>query len=231
MIVICNGAFKSGSSWLMNIVCQLTTPAAIAQEWRNPEWVNPSIHPDKLAGFLSAHTGRSAAYVSKNHLGKPEHRALLLDNGAGDVHVMNITRDIRDVIVSAYYHAARVDGYVGSFGNYLHDKGIDVAKWVCSYNQLWSSPHERLHVASYERLILDPDKEIEAMSRFLKLDHGMEKIREIRAKTSFDALKSRSGHPHFRKGIIGDWKNHLTEADAAMLRGILPSWAFLSEAD
>ena len=231
MIIICNGAFKSGSSWLMNIVRQLTDPVPIEQEWRNPNWSSPSIAPEKLDGFIRAHQDLEGHFVSKNHLASPADRKVLLENGYRNVFVLNITRDIRDVVVSAYYHAVRVESYTGPFESFFKERGANVAKRVCAYNELWSARDDRLHISSYERLQLDGINEITAISKFLLLDSDEEKIRQVYEKTRFDAWKERTGSPHMRKGVIGDWKNHLTESDIGKLRARVPAWAFSPEAD
>jgi len=231
MIIICNGAFKSGSSWLMNIVRQLTNPVPIEAEWRNPKWSNPSIAPEKLEGFIKAHDELEGQFVSKNHLASPADRKVLLDSGHRNVFVLNITRDIRDVVVSAYYHAVRVEEYTGSFEAFFKERGANVAKRVSSYNELWSAKNDRLYVASYERLQLDGVREISAVSEFLQLGTDPERVREVYEKTRFDAWKERTGSPHMRKGVIGDWKNHLTAEDVERLRAKVPAWAFAPEAD
>jgi hypothetical protein len=231
MIIICNGAFKSGSTWLLNIVRQLVSPQPIGDAWRNAKWNNPSISPDRLADFLKVHSGDAHTYVSKNHLATPAERNLLLGGRYPDVRVLNITRDIRDVVVSAYYHSVRVDAYDQPVEVYFRDKGLKVAARVCAYNELWSGPDANLFVASYERLHLDGAKEIASIARFLGLERTEEQIQTVHEKTRFDSWKERTGSPHMRKGIIGDWKNHLTESNIGKLRARVPAWAFSPEAD
>jgi hypothetical protein len=169
--------------------------------------------------------------VSKNHLSAASDRKLLLESGFKNVYVLNITRDIRDVVVSAYYHALRVDGYRGSFAEYFSERGVNVAKLVCLYNELWSGEHDRLHVSSYERMQLDGVREIGQLAGFLGLGLDAEKIVEVHEKTRFDAWKERTGSAHMRKGIIGDWKNHLSASNVDKLRVNLPAGAFAPEAD
>lgn len=231
MIIICNGAFKSGSSWLLNIVRQLVSPQPIGEAWRNAKWNSPSISPDQLGDFLKVHSGDGNTYVSKNHLATVSERELLLGGRYPDVRVLNITRDIRDVVVSAYYHAKRVDEYEGAFSTYFRDKGLKVAARVCEYNQLWSGGSDGLFVASYERLQLNGGSEIRAIADFLDLELSEERIDEVHERTRFDSWKERTGSAHMRKGVIGDWKNHLTAAELAKLRDKVPLWAFSPEAD
>ncbi len=106
MLVISNGAFKCGSTWLFNILTSLQNfawPETAFLTKRNTK--HPAIAESKLAAYLAGDVYESRDVISKNHLDQPEHRALLLSHQA--VRVFCMTRDSRDVIVSAYYHDRR----------------------------------------------------------------------------------------------------------------------------
>lgn len=231
MIVICNGAFKSGSSWLLNIVRQLAPPKLIEERWRNPKWGSPSIAPEKLREFVKEFRDSSDVYVSKNHLGDAASKELLTKEFSDCVHVLNITRDIRDVVVSAYYHYRRVDGLEETFEKFFRSRGVKVAKKVCKYNLLWSGDLPNLYVSSYERLQLDGKEAIRELAEFLGLECAPEEIERVYEATRFDAWRERTQSSHLRKGVIGDWKNHLSEEDVDRLRQELPEWAFSPFAD
>ncbi len=231
MIVICNGAFKSGSSWLLNIVRRLASPQQIDERWRNPKWNNPSIDPEKLRGFIEEFRDSTDIYVSKNHLGDPASKRLLTEEFSDCVRVLNITRDIRDVVVSAYYHYRRVGGAEEEFNSFFKSRGVKVAKKVCKYNSLWSGNVPNLHVASYERLHVDGLNEIRAIGEFIGIGVAPTKIESVYEATRFDTWKARTQSSHLRKGVIGDWKNHLGEEDVDCLRRELPEWAFSPLAD
>ena len=106
VLIVANGAFKCGSSWQLDIIRQLVPSERIPGEFQDPEWINPSIDPDRLAAFLSKKYHVERDFVSKNHIRCSPRARLLLD----DPHVLvcTLTRDLRDVLVSAYHHDRRV---------------------------------------------------------------------------------------------------------------------------
>ena len=210
MLVIDNGAFKSGSSWLFKILRCLTDFPPPPKEYLNPDWVNPSIYPDKLADFLENVDYSSNNYLCKNHFGRKKERELILSYS--DVFVVGIKRDIRDVVVSAYYHYRRVEGYSESFKTYYWTRGRRVAESVRNYNQTWNIKSPNLYVSSYESLKSDPHLEIKNIANLLGFFIAEETINRILKETSFEAMKKPNDSGHARKGIVGDWQNHLDEA-------------------
>jgi hypothetical protein len=212
MLIVCNGAFKSGSTWLYNIVRELTGGEAPSAEYLNPAWRNPSIDPAKLNALLAALKPEDR-FVAKNHFNTREQRDALLAHP--DVRVLNITRDLRDMLVSSYYHVRRVNGYEGDFARYYWETGRATMLSVDRYHRLWrvSSPH--VYTASYERLHADFAGQVREIAAFLGVETTSEQITRLQGETSLDALRQRygeaeAGNKFFRKGVVGDWQNHLT---------------------
>ncbi len=222
MLIIVNGPFKSGSTWLFNIVSCMVEHAPLPAEYQNPRWNNPSIHPRLLADFIAKVDYRHTNYVSKNHLRTVRERDFVLAQEG--VMVLSITRNLRDVVTSAYYHYRRKEGYAASFETFYWQRGRGIADFVRRYNQLWSVSSSRLHVASYERLRTDFASEVREIGRFLGLALSHEEVERIRQETTLEALREKYGQSEdderptfFRKGIVGDWESHF---DARMLRDI-----------
>lgn len=212
MLIVCNGAFKSGSTWLYNIVRELTGGEAPPVEYLNPEWRNPSIDPAKLDALLAA-LRPSDNFVVKNHFNSREQRDSLLAHP--DVRVLNITRDLRDMLVSAYYHVRRVNGYDGDFTRYYWETGRATMLSVDRYHRLWKVVSPKVYTASYERLHADFGGQVREIAAFLSVPATDEQIARLRGETSLDALRQRygeaeAGDKFFRKGVVGDWQNHLT---------------------
>jgi hypothetical protein len=131
MLVLCNGAYKSGSTWLFNIVAQLTAFEFPPPSYRNRKWRNPSIDPARLVDFLRSVDFRTRNFVSKQHIGEQRPRDLVL--ATEDVLVLDIDRDLRDVIVSAYYHHRRDGRFVGSIADFYRTEGRLIAHQVSRY--------------------------------------------------------------------------------------------------
>lgn len=208
MLIIDNGAFKSGSSWLFKILKQITNFEPIPQEYQNPGWYHPSIDPKKLQDFLKNGDYSTKNYLSKNHFSTPKQRDLILQNS--NVLVVGITRDIKDVVVSAYYHFSKSENDVGNFTNYYWKRGRRVVNDALKYNSVWSIESPKIYISSYEILKNDSFHEIDRIAKFLEFDLSQEKINQIVKETSFKEI-SKSGNKHFRKGEIGDWQNHLSQ--------------------
>jgi hypothetical protein len=243
MLVVANGAWKSGSTWLYNILC------ALQPFERPPETYllkrkryqdngnartggNPCIRPDRMKAFLDAEDYQSVNYISKNHLDKPEHRELLL--GYRNVYVFDIERNLRDMVVSSYYDECNRHGYDGSFDRYYWEEGRYVADYVQRYHDVWRNCGPTVHIASYESLKTDFFGEVEKIAEVLGISLDEEELKVIQEKTSINKLRERysddpfyKGDRFFRKGIIGDWKNHMDtrmirDVDAIERRGIHP---------
>ena len=117
MLAVCNGAPKSGSTWLFNIVFQIRPfdrPNRTYLTQTNSK--HPTIRGRQLADFLDAGDYKNADIISKNHYSKVELRDLLLQYE--DVKILCMSRDMRDVVVSSYYDSRRRDQFEGDFDGY-----------------------------------------------------------------------------------------------------------------
>lgn len=226
MLVICNGAIKSGSTWLYNILAQLlpfSPPPEHYLTLRNPR--HPCIRPDRLADFLRNEDYRGKNYLSKNHLDSAEDRRLLLSQP--EVFVFDIERDPRDVIVSHYFHETFRNGYEGSFQDFYWGAGrTDVAKLI-RYHALWRDAGPRVYISSYEKLHGEFPAEVRRIAGVLGLSLTDTRVEELREKTSLGSLRKEykseprfEGEKFFRKGTTGDWKNHLDDAMLGDIRRI-----------
>lgn len=223
MLVICNGAIKSGSTWLYNILCELVEfshPPERYLTMRNPR--HPCIRPELLEEFLATEDYRGRHYVSKNHLGRSEHRKLLADRP--HVRVVGIERDPRDVLVSNYYHDCFRNGYQGEFAQWYWQAGRDVAAALAGYRNLWRGAAANVYISSYEALQAEFRTEVQRIAAGLGIDLDDAAADRIRGGTSLDALRAQyrdeprfEGEKFFRKGTVGDWRNHF---DGAMLRDL-----------
>lgn len=217
MLVVCNGAIKSGSTWLYNILKCLDTYASIDDKYltlRNPK--HPCIRPESLQDFLATEDFVAANYLTKNHIDKPEYRDLLL--GTDHIYVFDIERDARDVVVSRYYHECFRNDYKDSFQRFYWDVGRQMVADLSKYHALWRDAGPRAYVSSYESLHNDFEAEVMRIGATLGKTVGAAEAQEIRDKTSLGRLRKDyrdeprfEGEKFFRKGKIGDWKSHFDD--------------------
>jgi hypothetical protein len=234
MLIVCNGAAKSGSTWLFNIVDHL-----LDCEWPNRAYLtkstkHPTIRPDALAKFLRDEDFVGRSIITKTHYGNQAQRDLLLRHK--DVRVLDMDRDLRDVIVSTYYDASRRDGFDGSFEEFYWLEGRSQADYLIRYHQLWSIPHPQVLITAFETLKTDFHTEVRRIANFLELTISDEALTELQTLTSIEELRESykddpsyadPKKPFFRKGIVGDWKGHfnarmLSDITRIQVHGISP---------
>jgi hypothetical protein len=214
MLVIANGAFKSGSTWQYRILREIVPPKVLPSEYQNSGWVNESIDPKKLREFLDSELYNQSDFVVKNHFSRlNEFR--MLSNRPGVV-IFDIKRDVRDVLVSAYHHRLNYNSFRGSFGDFFNREAEKVVRGVIRHNELWLSGGSNVYSGEYECLHSNFGKEVYRMGKFIGLELTSGHIDRIKDRTSFSRMKSR-GSAFFRKGEVGDWKNYLDEDQIATI--------------
>lgn len=210
MLIVSNGAFKSGSTWLYRIARLLVRPRRIPKEFRDPNLVHESVAREHFERFLASAPVDRVDYVSANHVRDPGAREILLSHE--NVRVLNITRDLRDVLVSAYFHDRREGRIEGTIDEYWRDLGRKRIERNIAHHRLWNTGHAQVFVTSYEALHASFEFQVRALAAFLGIEAF--DLEAIRAETNFDRLRSRAksktDDPFHRKGIVGDWQNHLT---------------------
>lgn len=153
MWVVANGAFKSGSTWIFQLLSQVEETMHTPPEFQHPGWKNPSVAQNKLeAAAQTLSTGREV-FVSKQHWER-ENSYLLQQPG---IKVINIVRDIRDVIVSRFHHDKRTFGYPGDIGEFLHERMENMVAENVHYHSYWINSNyagvNTYYVTSYEYLL------------------------------------------------------------------------------
>jgi len=206
MLVIANGAFKSGSTWQYRILKEILPSSDFPREYQNPGWVNTSIDHQKLAGFLQSGVYKRRDIVVKNHFSRLTEFTILNDHP--NVFVFDIRRDIRDVVVSAFYHRKHYNSFSGTFQDFFEKAARKIVMGVVRHNDLWLSGGSNVYSGSYEVLQADFEREILRMAAFIEHDLSGADIAQIKEATSFSKMASK-GSAFFRKGTVGDWKNHL----------------------
>jgi Sulfotransferase domain len=233
MLLLANGAYKSGSTWLFRIVHELTGFSLPPKPYHRPGWEGTGVKPEMLKQFLDEVDYANHNYTFKAHVFFRYH----LLAGRPNVKVLNVTRDTRDVIVSAFHYERMKGRYTGDdFSNYYWTKGRHVVHFVTHYNRLWARANNSF-CASYEALLNDFENEVRRITAFIGFDATDEAIEKVKQSTSLDQMRakynevSKDGTMQFyRKGGVGDWQNHFKEAELADLAKIerrhenFPNW-------
>ncbi|XP_036302589.1 sulfotransferase 1C4-like [Pipistrellus kuhlii] len=145
--------------------------------------------------------------------------------------IIYVARNVKDNMVSYYYfqkmNKALPDP--GSWDQYFETFLSGKVVWGSWFDHVkgwWKKKesHPILYLF-YEEMMKDPKREIRKVMKFLGKDLKEEVLDKIVYNTSFDVMKRnpmtnyindvQMNHrlsPFMRKGVIGDWKNHFTEA-------------------
>lgn len=134
---------------------------------------------------------------------------------------VHIVRDGRDVLVSRVMHAQRVSRMVQG----LNPDDYTFSRRTAEYAREWvfqvdaarkfaAAKKGVCHLVRYEDLLSQPEHELEKMFQFLEVDDSSGTINTCREAASFEKLsggrkRGQESESFLRKGVTGDWKNHL----------------------
>lgn len=214
MLVISNGAFKSGSTWLYNIIAELSDFKAPPEKYLNNAWLHPSLDENRLPEFIRKIDFQNDDYLVKNHISRKKHKALVF--GVSGIKILNITRDVRDIVVSSYYHYLERGMTNLTIDQFYHREAKFHVFAVKRYNELWRE-ERNIHSFKYENLKASPFKEIKRIALALNKQPKDEVIKIVVNATNINALRKKySEKPkgearHFRSGNVGDFRTHLND--------------------
>ena len=132
---------------------------------------------------------------------------------------VNVIRDPRDIAVSSWFHNLRVE-------ENFTERAKNFETWCHTVARLWKkdllqasnsfqySP-ERIHWIKYEDLHTEPAATSKTLFDFLQVSTEPTVIDQALRETDFTAVsfmnneKGGTKNPFFRKGMPGDWKNHI----------------------
>ncbi len=145
-----------------------------------------------------------------------------------DCRIIHVIRDPRDVTVSLWFHGQRTnpDGFTKQYGS-LNGLAEQLAPmWVAAIESARASGKamaDRYREVRYEDLHNTPEITLAGLFEFLGASQDKKTIKNCIEAASFSKISGRSSGDedqgsHFRKGIVGDWQNHLDEATQAMFQ-------------
>lgn len=208
-----NGIGKSGTSWLYNILGSL-----------------PGIQCFNMAGAGCA--GADAAelalvpysQVYHGHLGYSLGNVIALEQL--DFYHLYIYRDLRDIVVSEYFHKFHFQpkdhrpDLINNYSGNLFDLDM-IYKWSSTVYAASSVVDWRrsgsCFMVSYESLIESPEVAMYSLLDNLGIPVHINLIRYIMKMNSFEKLSGgrkpgqMNAKSFFRNGIVGDWRNYLSK--------------------
>lgn len=204
MLVLNNGAPKSGSVWLHSILCWLLLPYEPPdRRWWPEGWSGASVSPEKLSAFLATEDWRSRTMLFKAHYDKSEQVSLL---SQPNIFVINLTRYLPDAIVSLYHHYRHIGATQDDLATWVETRGLQAARGIVNYHALW---RRTAFVTSFEQLKREGVDVALSIARFVEIDCSRIEAECILDQCSFEAMRPALG-AHARKGEIGTSRDELT---------------------
>jgi len=238
MLVICNGTFKSGSSWMHAILLEIFRIKDIKIDVipisYNPDIKSPTrILENKLPNFLNNEDFKKFNYITKAHYFSNK---VMIEKYSTDVRFIFITRDIKDAIVSHFHHFNNYRFKRLGFNSYFKFIGVFKAYEISLCNSRYKENFDSSLFFSFEMLKSDFIDSVKQLCLILGVSEiSRSEILEIKKNTSLSKMKAVAldggnkyypelgdeSHKLFRKGNVGDWKQYFMEGDLQLINRVI----------
>ena len=227
MLIICNGTFKSGSTWLHAIILEVLKVNEIILKDVPSYYTNninspTTIIESKFFDFLL-----NEDYVQNNYITKSHYHLLKTINRDYDsnIYFFFVERDVRDAVVSHYYHLKKKYKFIGGFRTYYLFLGKFKAFEILKFNRRYLESFGEDTFFKYSDMKNDFESVLVKISSILNLkDLSKEDMNTIKKNTSISKMRSdlSSGNSKYystvsegregmiRKGVIGEWLTHFS---------------------
>jgi len=225
-LILSNGNFKSGSTWVTAIIHEMFDYRNInfPNGFQNPKHAN-WINRFKINEFLKDNESKiKDTWISKSHIVEKkliEDILLVQDN----IKIINIDRDLKDVLVSHYHHLINAKKIKGDFKTYFYNWGLYKTKQILDYRRAWRD--FACLKLKYEDLLLRNKETIKIIADYLNYDLDENQLLQIQKETDIENLRTNLKNKNlneeewfFRKGKKGDWKNYFDESMVSKINEI-----------
>jgi len=239
MIILNVSSYKTGGTWLHNILRAGTTQFKILKTPKLLELINK---PDDYICKVPAHCAsednskKINLAISYSKLNTPlnildkihiyaESESMVEYFSSLDLCFIMMIRDYRDVIVSRYFHEIASDRFKGPFSEFFEGSAKKVLREAYLYNQFWLNVKNRqvakVHIVNFADLKTNYTDEISNIQLFLgQYAFNVDAVKELnsiennRNKFTEEWMESfkKAGGDFYRKGEIDDYKNYFSEA-------------------
>jgi hypothetical protein len=151
--------------------------------------------------------------------------------------IIYVARNPKDVAISTYFHNQSKLGYEGTWEEHFQlflNSDVGFGPYFDHVLPWWqaSQKDERILFMKYEDMKHDPAGNVAKMASFLELQFDSQLIDRVvtlssfqfmtsNETTNFDWIPQRADKPkHFRKGDIGDWRNHFSAEQSQQMNDL-----------
>ena len=225
MLIICNGAFKSGSSWLHAILVELSIVKKLDLQKVPNKYTNDINSPttiieSQIKNFLLIEDYTFNNYLTKSHFFK---KKTLGRKYSDNVKILFIERDMRDAIVSHYFHMINKYRYKRSFAFYYFFIGRYKAFEIALFTYRCKKFRGEENFFHFSDLISNFEETVRKIALSIGITEiSDEEIKQIKEQTTLDKLREDlkkrniSYYPTnrddnwklFREGKVGSWRKY-----------------------
>jgi sulfotransferase len=214
---------RSGTTWMEQVIHLLLNQGEQGSKVLGDAvpWVETLPNrPQRFKKFLEGMTGRR---LFTSHLPY----SLMPGKHYSSTRFVYVARNPKDVAVSTYYHDRSKHGYEGTWEEHLNLFFAGKVMYGSYFDHIlpwWEATKQASNIlfVKYEDMKQDLRAIILKLVDFLQLAADGELIKKVIDKSGFKTMANnpqtnlnwvpqKQGIPgHFRKGEIGDWRNHFT---------------------
>ncbi|XP_074476772.1 sulfotransferase 2B1-like isoform X2 [Sebastes fasciatus] len=222
---------KSGTTWMQEIVPLIVSGGDPASVETLPNWDRAPWLEETQACLLNLEERPSPRLLTTHF----QYNMMPPSFFEVKPKVINVVRNPKDVLTSSFHYYGMASHLVnqGSKSEFLHkflDGKVVYGTWF-DHVKSWLNAEDTEHVMhmSYEEMIMDLKDSVARIAQFLQKSLDAEVIEKIAHRCLFKNMKQNNMSNYstvpcesmdqtksefLRKGIAGDWKNHLTVAEA-----------------
>ncbi len=209
MLIICNGVFKSGSTWLHAIVTELLFLRDIKISTINKKYTNnvkspTSIVESKFLEFLKNEDFSKKNYINKSHFSSEK---VINKEYPDSVIFLFSVRNIKDSIVSHYFHIKSKYIIFTNFNFYYWTIGRLKAYEIINYNAKYKNSFPSELFFNFSDFKNDFDQTIKRIAKLLNLDPlNDQELLTIKSKTSIKNMRNNivSGKTNYYSTVKSD---------------------------
>lgn len=214
---------RSGTTWTEQIIHLLLNSGEQGSKVLGDAvpWVETL--PNRKPGFKEFLQGMTGRRCFTSHLPHP----LMPGTQKSGARFVYVARNPKDVAVSTFYHDQSKHGYNGTWEEHFKlfmDGKVMFGSYFDHVLPWWEASQQAANIlfVKYEDMKQDLRAVVALLVKFLQIEADDELVDKVIEQSSFGNMArnkqtnlnwvtQRKGVPgHFRKGGVGDWRNHFT---------------------
>lgn len=215
MLIVCNGIFKSGSTWLHAIVLEILKTKGIRVSEVNKKYTNNVNSPtpiveSRFKEFLKNEDYKNNTFVNKSHF----HQVDTLSRNYSEFVVFLFSeRDIKDSIVSHYFHVNKKYSFISNFTLYYWTIGRLKAYEIVLFTKMYKEYFDKDNFILFSCLKNDFSITVQKIANLIGISSlSTQEVHNLQENTSLNSM---------REGILkgdSDYYSTITKGREGLIR-------------